>query len=242
MINNHKFLLECSCVICKKIITVQNLARHVKTHFDNSPKSLKFCPKCNKIHSKPGIFCSKSCANSRIPSQHIKNKISESLKKTYLINPFPRFTKISQCKVCGKFFPGKKKTCSNECFHQTLSLAGKNSAHNQQKRSKDEINLYEMCYQTFQHVEHNQPIFNGWDADILIYDIKAAILWNGPWHYKEMNIGNHSLKQVRNGDHIKIKEIENFGWIPLVFEDDKFTPESAFHIIQQYNKIFETGM
>jgi len=42
---------------------------------------MKLCPKCNNDHSKPGIFCSRICANSRGPrSEEIKQKISRKLK------------------------------------------------------------------------------------------------------------------------------------------------------------------
>lgn len=42
----------------------------------------------------------------------------------------------------------------------------------------------ELCEKEFKNVGHNEPIFNGWDADVLLYDIKVAILWNGKWHYE----------------------------------------------------------
>ena len=29
-------------------------------------------------------------------------------------------------------------------------------------------------------------IFNGWDADIILTDLKIAILWNGKWHYEKL--------------------------------------------------------
>ena len=75
----------------------------------------------------------------------------------------------------------------------------------------------------------NEKIIDGWDADIVIHDTKTAILWNGPWHYQEMNFGNHSLKQIQNRDRIKIKEFTNAGWKVLIFEDRYFTPQTAFN-------------
>ena len=50
-------------------------------------------------------------------------------------------------------------------------------------------------------------------------------------HYKEMNFGNHSLKQVQNRDSIKIKLFENEGWKVLIFEDRYHTPQSAFSLL-----------
>lgn len=38
-------------------------------------------------------------------------------------------------------------------------------------------------------------MFNGWDADIIIEDLKIAILWNGKWHYEKIT-EKHSVSQV----------------------------------------------
>lgn len=44
---------------------------------------MKSCPKCNSDHSKPGIFCSRVCANSRNFSASSRLKKSESNKNFY---------------------------------------------------------------------------------------------------------------------------------------------------------------
>jgi 5-methylcytosine-specific restriction endonuclease McrA len=43
---------------------------------------MKNCPKCNNEHNKPGIFCSRTCANSRIWTDEINLKRSISAKNT----------------------------------------------------------------------------------------------------------------------------------------------------------------
>ena len=77
---------------------------------------------------------------------------------------------------------------------------------------------------------HNECLFNGWDADIIIKELKLAILWNGSWHYREMNFNNHSLKQVQNRDRIKLKEIKKLGWKFIIVKDydSKIKPVSAY--------------
>ena len=40
---------------------------------------MKQCPKCNKEHEKPGLYCSRSCANSREWSKEINKKRSAKL-------------------------------------------------------------------------------------------------------------------------------------------------------------------
>ena len=41
---------------------------------------MKTCPKCNAMHSNPGKFCSRKCANSRVRSDDLKKIVSEKLK------------------------------------------------------------------------------------------------------------------------------------------------------------------
>lgn len=42
---------------------------------------MKICPKCQTSHTKPGAYCSRSCANSRGPrSEDFKNKVRLKLK------------------------------------------------------------------------------------------------------------------------------------------------------------------
>lgn len=86
------------------------------------------------------------------------------------------------------------------------------------RRSKNEIEFCKLCEEYFDNVKHNESIFNGWDADIIIEDIKFAVLWNGPWHYKQI-MKSHSVKQTQNRDKIKVKEIEECGWTPYIIKD-----------------------
>ena len=150
------------------------------------------------------------------------------------------------CKHCGIKID-RRFTCCEECrkmvkrqqiavirnntdkFLNQCRRAGKNSAAIQKTRSKDEIELYNFCKEHFESVRHNEQITNGWDADIIIDDNKTVILWNGPWHYRDMPGLKHSLKQVQNRDRIKIKELTSAGWNVLVFEDREYTPKTAFN-------------
>lgn len=129
------------------------------------------------------------------------------------------------CNICGKEFEPltrRTKICSAECKKIALIKAGRNggrkSVLSQQRRSKNEICFYNLCENKFSNVLNNEQIFNGWDADIILPDLKIAILWNGPWHYKKIT-QKHSLIQVQNRDRIKIKEIENCGYFPYIIKD-----------------------
>ena len=50
---------------------------------------MKICPKCGANHNKSGVFCSRSCANSRQWSEEDKKKKSESVKKNFLEHGHP---------------------------------------------------------------------------------------------------------------------------------------------------------
>lgn len=105
---------------------------------------------------------------------------------------------------------------------------GLSSAATRVIRSKDEIKLYELIRTRYPTALSNHIIADGWDADIVIPETMTAILWNGPWHYKQMPHKNHSLAQVRNRDILKIKLFQELGWTVKVYEDRSYTPESAF--------------
>ena len=72
---------------------------------------MKICPKCGNQHEKPGTFCSRTCANSRIHTEETKIKIQTKLKginkvKINLICP--------SCK--GTFLRFKiRMYCSKQC-------------------------------------------------------------------------------------------------------------------------------
>lgn len=105
-------------------------------------------------------------------------------------------------------------------MHIKLSESGRKSVNAQKdtRRSKNEILFCKLCEDHFSKVTHNEPLFNNWDADVLIHDLNIAVLWNGIWHYKQI-IKNQSLEQIQNRDKIKISEITEFGWTPYIIKD-----------------------
>lgn len=187
-------------------------------------------------------FCSRSCSatfNNKLRQPRTlesRLKTSNTLKITNASKVKPKLI----CKCCGKEYTFEKGIntklfCSRECHNyyvknrkqflskytlEKLSKAGRKSAYIQSKnkRSKNEIYFYELCTKYFNNVIHNEPIFNGWDADVIIEDIRVAILWNGPWHYKQIK-NKQSLKQIQNRDEIKISEIINSNYEPYIIKD-----------------------
>jgi len=114
------------------------------------------------------------------------------------------------------------KTCNtlwlNENDIEKSKKGGRKSVLSQNRRSKNENYFSELCCSFFNNVRLNEPIFNGWDADVILDNYKLAILWNGNWHHKQIGI-KHSLSQVQNRDILKIKEIIKFGYTPYTIND-----------------------
>lgn len=220
-----------------------NFIKNTENYLTNQ----KFCKKCKKLipfEIRNNVFCSLKCANSRIWSDKDKLKKSISYKNTvensiqYKNWQLSRKPKLIEnlCYICNKSIivsikdNRKYKVCSDYYCKKIHRYncdvrAGQAAARKINKRSKLEIELADLCAKHF-NILTNEPIANGWDADILLTDYKIAILWNGPWHYKEM-FGNHSLAQVVNRDIIKIIEFEKIGWQVLIYQDNEWSPLEA---------------
>lgn len=163
-------------------------------------------------------YCTRSCANSRVMTEDRRQNISISMMS------------INTCKIfyrkchCGKLMTLRnnkkhhKQYCSEDCLAYRKMLSEKARNRKTCKRSKNEILFSKLCISFFDNVECNVPIFNGWDADVVIHDLKIAILWNGKWHYEKCSL-KHSVKQVQNRDAIKTDEIINCGYTPYVIKD-----------------------
>lgn len=223
-----------------------SMSRNIYCLYCNSQLKTRYATKfCN-------LSCSAKHHNNNRREQNWKHtsitikKIKNTLLETRLLNgnahphrlsPFP-YTRVynTYCEECNKLFFHTQKIkscCSKECVtlkkKRIGQMAGKKLAAKNLRRSKDEILLYNLCKEHFSVVNHNQIISDGWDADIVIYDIKTVIFWNGPWHYKSMPGLKHSLEQVRNRDRIKENLFKLKGWNVCIFEDRYYTPQSAFN-------------
>lgn len=153
-------------------------------------------------------------------------KGSESVSKFY--------TTDEGIKLKNKF---SEMYVGNDVFKDSGRKGGIKSAKSQQRRSKNEIYFCELCESYFKDVQHNESIFNGWDADIIINDIKYAILWNGIWHYKQIS-KTQSLEQVQTRDKIKLDQIIKCGYTPYIIKDEgrynkKFV-EEQFEIFKNF--------
>ena len=213
------------CKTCHNIFYV-NLTDDEYAYFLKHPKS--------KIVRKT---CSEKCAHSRKISKKSNIKRCKALKLYWE----KHIDKRRKCKNCGKVLDRNtlSRYCSLQCKKQwheindeliklKCQLGGRLSSSAKNRRSKNEMYFCELCEKEFKTVGHNEPIFNGWDADILLHDQKIAVLWNGKWHYETVfENQNSSLKQIQNRDKIKEKEILAAGWKLYIIKD-----------MGSYNKVF----
>lgn len=87
---------------------------------------MKKCPKCNIDHKKPGVFCSRKCANSRGPrTEEFKDLMRKKLsgkKGNPNVNKGKQFTTRVEkiCPQCNASFQTteleNKKYCSRKCW------------------------------------------------------------------------------------------------------------------------------
>lgn len=188
-----------------------------------------------RVHKKSKLkkfYCSKKCAHSRLRPIDVKDKISNSLKQYFSRKSTLKGTS-KKCNFCSiDFFSNKRnqKFCSRSCastYNMSLPERREKSRDRMKntlkslsvkRRSKNEELFYELCLGEYLNVNHNEAIFEGWDADVLLHDQKVAVLWNGKWHYEKLT-EKHSVKQVQNRDRIKIESIQRLGWTPYVIKD-----------------------
>jgi len=201
----------------------------------------EYCGKKYKPSESKSKYCSRECSNkdSRVCSEKRKAKVKRTMEMKHLnegtlISTFDFETLYPQvCEVCGEFFlhTRKNRTCSSSCAGALRLLTKQEKGVEIPKRSKAEIELFNLMSQDHD-CEHNKPIFNGFDADIIIHALKLAIEWNGPWHYKKM-MESHSLKAVKIKDRKKVREVLKKGYRILIIKDfeNDMTPRLAYERI-----------
>ena len=195
--------------------------------------------KQSELKNVKNSFCSMSCAgtfNGKLKKSSDESNIKRSKSLKLFHNGKREIDKIKTCKECKKNYNSRIKKaqfCSKNCASkfnvknnpffndkdlQRLIGLKSVSAQSKNRRSKNEIYFGELCKQKFEDVVFNDPMFNGWDADVIIKELKLAILWNGKWHYEKIT-KKHSVEQVQNRDRIKQEEIIKAGYRFYVIKD-----------------------
>ena len=159
-----------------------------------------------------------------------------------------------KCSQCGETFMQKRAKqilCGNKCrkdleqsrrgtghYEKIGRMGGLISAQRQFRRSNNEIYFAMLCQQIFPNVLTNTPIFDGWDADVILPDLHIAISWNGAWHYKKLRFA-HNLEQVQARDKLKDEIIQAHGYDHHIIVDmggksKKFVEEKFKEFIDEY--------
>lgn len=241
------------CNKCGRLITKINYNRHF-----NSCKGIKKdlsindfliengkyqCPHCFKFYSKYGIKTHiwRSHGNGKdFKLSNLPFGDSHWTRKPEYAELLKDKTEKSQLTLKQKYPNGigffSKDYHGTEKHLAAASLGGKNSASKQIRRSKNEIHFTSLCKEFFLNVKENEKIFNGWDADTIIKDLKIAVLWNGIWHYKQCN-KRHDVKKVQERDNEKIKSIVECGYIPYIIQD--MGKENKEFVILEFEKFKE---
>ena len=192
------------------------------------PKICLFCQNefisSTKRQSKK--CCSDECAHKYAQSFVDPNFLSKISKRNWekrkLHFVYKPKAHEKKCIVCQKLFMARRGVtcCSKECKHARLSNCGRISVNlqKQRRRSKNEVEFAELCRKEYANILENEPIFNGWDADVILPEQKIAVLWNGNWHFKKLT-QLHSVQQVVTREKIKLDEIRKMGYTPYIIED-----------------------
>jgi len=188
------------------------------------------CNKCNQVYSqsfghyKQG-YRHKNCPSRKLKSCYIKKKPKSQKICIFCLNEFePKYSKQKLCNVeCSKSY-----LSSEEMIEKRKSFGRKGgiiSASIQIRRSRAEILFADMCIEYFgkDDVLCNELFFKDkndrlWDADIIIKSIKTAVLYNGIWHYKQVN-KKHNIEAVQSRDRIKQKIILDNNYNYFIVKD-----------------------
>lgn len=210
-----KYLLNCSCVICKKETTVQSLKIHQK--FKHTIKST--CPECNTPIFNSNKFCSSSCAAKFNNLRKDYTKFKPGPPKGYVFKDYAPYTKIKQCVICEKFHPRNAQTCSKTCNLKLLSIKVNERIDNgwnpNENRNKSSQSYLEKSFESWLlHNNYNDYIKNKtfrcgekiYFGDFYFPNLKILIELDGTQHKnsieydlkRDQDIFNHfSVQTIR---------------------------------------------
>lgn len=207
------------------------------------------CERCGREHDGSfgaGIFCSRSCANSRTRSQETKNKISAALKSKNFhgIDRKSTWTKDSldkwrksislkypvikgHCTYCSKEINlrGKKKNangnyyCNGTCRNLDLNrkkLIGGKST------PKWELILRELLKEkNIEFIPNDRDVLSGGlELDIWIPGHKIGIELNGIYHYSSKPYKDkvYKFEERKRKDLLKAEEMKGLGYRLVIVE------------------------
>jgi hypothetical protein len=201
---------------------------------------MKICPKCNEEHSKPGAFCSRKCANSRVWNDDDKLKKSLAAKKYVLATDWVppnkgKSTKVvRKCLNCDDTFSCYPKStkfyCSTKCNPNSGGYReGSGRAKSGYYKGIYCGSTYELCWVIYQ-LDHDLPFerFDGllefegkkYFPDFLQYG--KIIELKGFESQESVDIKNNVAKQ--NGYEVVVLRKDDlnkeFDWVKKHYSSD----------------------
>lgn len=105
-------------------ITADSRNTTARISYDLIPNYCNECKSPLNYEKRSNKFCSHACAAIYNNIRKDYSKFKPGPKPGFKpINIQPKFTKIKQCEVCGKFHPGSGRSCSKKCKSKILSMA-----------------------------------------------------------------------------------------------------------------------
>ena len=198
-----------------------------------------------KASKTKNFYCNHSCRakttnKGRKHTVATKNKIRTTLA---LVRP----KKTWFCVVCNNVIKTKRfrKTCSTKCLLERNKITGRQggmktsqSPFTKRGRSRNEINMYEQLLKHFPKALHNKRMFGEFDADIIIEELKVAIHWNGPLHYKAL-FGEALLVNIQKRDLLRYEAIEQAGYTNWIIDDANNTGYNPNKVQEELNRFLK---
>ena len=247
------------CPICNQEIAITNYKQHMRVCNGYGPVSnysakwdkyknddnTYTCPKCKRIcptvksMSLHYASCVKGLNKHMLgktkETDEVVRRQSESLKRHYQEHP-EKIEHMRQINLA-RF---SKDNPDREIEIEKARRGGLKSSQIRNVRSENETHFANLIIQLIgkDKVLLNEPMFNGFDADIIIPDIKLAILWNGAFHYKKCG-ETHDPEKAIERDNKKIELIKSYGYKVYVVKDlksgkSKFVKEQFMIFVEKY--------
>ena len=125
---------------------------------------MKYCPKCNNIHSKPGVFCSRQCANSRNFSKETIEKKSIANKSWAISNP--EISKLN-AKRASNAFAAKSTNIKRYCITCNKQITKDNKSGLCKKHFEESSFKDEYIVRRKQYIR--KKVYNKWtDTEVLL--------------------------------------------------------------------------
>ena len=225
--NSDKFLILCSCIVCRKELSSQT----INSHYTSKHTVKAHCKNCDeKIFQINKQFCSRSCA----AIHNNKNKDFKTIKPgpkkgTKPANFYP-YTKIKQCGICKKYHPNKGKTCSSKCKSKLLSESMKsaiarNSFDPNKNRGRGKQSYLESSFEKWLKLEFPELLFETekpfrnntenktYFADFYFPDINLIIELDGTQHKLTEEYDFIRDEFIRNNYNVQIIRISHSEYV-----------------------------